>query len=177
MWSAVSYISSVPYSVRRVVSQSKFTEQNVHAIGKTKFPKCAHKPFSFFDFANGGRNNIIPVNRTWGKSPSEVRGIKNVQLCRCYSARLKYSFFTAKKFAEQKFQVQRNGKRDTSDRGTLAVGGEPVCIHACCLTGEFSDSCVTSGRLCAENGGSPDHAVPVAGPGRWSSLHHLSTRL
>ena len=32
------------------------------------------------------------------------------KLCRCYSDRLKYSFLTVKNFAEQKFQVQRNGE-------------------------------------------------------------------
>ena len=34
----------------------------VRAIGRTKFPKCAHKLFSFFDFANGGRNHAMPAN-------------------------------------------------------------------------------------------------------------------
>ena len=45
------------------------------------------------------------------------------KLCRCYSDRLKYSFFTVKHFAEQKFQVHGNGETGHfSDPAALGPG-------------------------------------------------------
>ena len=91
------------HQCRKTVSQSKITT-NIHAIGRTKFPNVHPNcfPFSILQMAEEIMQ-CFPMFNTGVTvfTPSQSVLVESCvcphkQLCRCYSDRLKYSFFTVK---------------------------------------------------------------------------------